>query len=154
MNGRTGLALTGALLIASSVALAGTGGGDKQTGPAAAAASAKTQLDTAKENVKKAREELRASRIARQRAHREEVRAKLKEIATRADAREELRTHGRRLARLHHMRALAKELGKDALVKRVDGLIAKENARFEKRVDELRHGGPATGESGKKEGAK
>jgi uncharacterized protein (DUF3084 family) len=142
MNRRSGIVLTGALLLASSVALAGVVGGGTAT--PAAVVSAKSQVDTAKENVKKAREELRATRVERRKAHREEARAKLKDVATRPDGRDELRTHGRRLARLHHMRTLAKELGKDGLVKRVDALIAKENTRFERRVDELRHGTPGT----------
>jgi len=131
------VALTGALLFASTLALAGSGSGPGGNANPGAVASARASAD-AKDTARKPHDDRRATRDARRKAHRDELRAKLKDLAGRADAKDELRTHARRLARLQHMRALAKELNKDAVIKRVDALIAKENARFDKRLDELR----------------
>jgi hypothetical protein len=95
-------------------------------------------LAAARENLVKANTKLRETRIERRKAHVEELRTKWKDIGERADAREAIRVHARREARLHRMKAVATELGKTVLVTRIDALIVKEQARFDKKMEELR----------------
>ena len=54
--------------------------------------------------------------------------------------RAELAIHARRMARLGRMRTLATEAGKEKLVQQIDKIVAKENARHEKRMETLKGG--------------
>jgi hypothetical protein len=98
-------------------------------GPAAIAAAA--------ENLKAAQQKLHDSRVDRRKNHIEEMRTKWKAAIDRADVRDAMRIHARREARLHRMKVVATELGKTDAVTRIDGLITKEQARFDKKMSEL-----------------
>jgi hypothetical protein len=77
----------------------------------------------------------RAKRDQARRQRHTELRAKLKGRAVPPSVRIELRTHARRISRLQRIRVLA---GEDAaLIVRVDGLIARENQRHERRLATL-----------------
>jgi hypothetical protein len=89
-------------------------------------------------NLRAAQDKLRETRAERRRTHAIELRAKWKDVLDRPAAREQMRIHARREARLHRMKALATELGKTKLVQTIDELIAKEQARFDKKMEEIR----------------
>ncbi|MEZ4227133.1 MAG: hypothetical protein R3B13_39710 [Polyangiaceae bacterium] len=100
------------------------------------------------EAAKEAWKKMRENRKER----REERRAKIKEkwgedALKRPAVRAELRMHGRRVARLNRIRALAKADGKDAVVTRVDKLLEKENSRHQKHMETLKSQ-PAAAASG------
>jgi hypothetical protein len=82
------------------------------------------------------RKEWRDRRRAARRAFIDKWGPLYKQPAVRA----ELELHARRLARLARMRALAVEAGKDKVVKAVDDIVEKENARFELRMTKLKGG--------------
>lgn len=88
--------------------------------------------------IKEAWKSYKEQRKARRQARRAELKEKLGDDIKRPVVKAELRLHARRSARLNRIRVLAKADGKDALVTRVDALIAKEKARHEKRVAALK----------------
>ncbi len=96
------------------------------------------KLAAARENLVKAHAKLHDTRVERRKVHVDELKSKWKDIGDRADVREAIRVHARREARLHRMKAVATELGKTVLVGRIDALIAKEQTRFEKKMEESR----------------
>lgn len=72
--------------------------------------------------------------------------AKLKErwgtVLENAAAREEIRVHARRIARLERMKDLAQASGDTETVTAVDKLIADENARHDARMNAIKTEGP------------
>lgn len=102
----------------------------KDGGGAAAVASAA-------ENLKAAQQKLRDTRVDRRKNNVEELRTKWKGAIDRQDVREAMRLHARRQARLHRMKTVATELGRTDAMTRIDGLITKEQTRFEKKMSEL-----------------
>ncbi len=93
----------------------------------------------AKDALKARWKKLRETRKER----RQERRAKIKEkwgedVLKRPAVRAELKIHARRVARLNRIRALAKADGKDAVVERVDKILAKENSRHDKHMETLK----------------
>lgn len=97
-----------------------------------AAKDAKGNLDEARKKLKESREERRSSTKAALKAKWGED--LLKKPAVRA----ELRLHGMRLAKLHHMKRLADAGDKKELEQRIDKLIEKENARHQTKMDALK----------------
>lgn len=91
-----------------------------------------------RKDLKEAREKLKASREERRLVARKALEAKLGDLWGKPAVRAELRIHARRLARLHQIERVAKAEGKEAVVKRVDVALAKENARFTARMDALK----------------
>lgn len=92
----------------------------------------------AKDDLKDARKDLREARRERAKAKKAELKAKWGDLLGRPAVKQELRLHAMRMAKLHRMAKLAKEKGKDDLAKRVDALVAKENARHDKRMEQLK----------------
>ncbi len=91
-----------------------------------------------------ARVDVRKTRRARRQKRRAELRAKWGDALLRHPAvRAELKVHAWRLARLHRIRQLATgaDAGKPDVVARVDALIAKEQARHDKRMATLQSKG-------------
>jgi hypothetical protein len=97
----------------------------------------------AREEGKDAREERRDDR-KEWREHRRTARRafldKWGPIHKQPAVRTQLELHARRLARLTRMRALASEASKAELVKKLDALLAKENALHDKRMEQLKGG--------------
>jgi hypothetical protein len=61
-----------------------------------------------------------------------------KQFLVRREVRMELNTHAWRIARLRRMRTLVDEQKKPKVVERIDALIKKENARHDRRMEQLR----------------
>jgi hypothetical protein len=92
----------------------------------------------ARPEEKSARERLKRPKEDRRREHRDRIRQKWGDEVVRTPAlRNELRVHAWRLARLTRVRALAEGENKTELIARVDSLLAKEEARHERRMAEL-----------------
>jgi hypothetical protein len=92
----------------------------------------------ARDDLKEARQKLKDTREERRKEKRAELKTKFGDILGKPAVKAELRLHAMRLAKLHRMERLAKAKGKDELDKRVDALIAKENARHDKRMADLK----------------
>jgi hypothetical protein len=80
------------------------------------------------------------SRMERRDDRRKNFEKKWGDFARGKPAITEFRLHGWRMAKLRRMRLLADELGKDALVAKVDKLIEKEEARHDKALEKLKEG--------------
>lgn len=91
------------------------------------------EIAEGRKDVAEARKELRKTR-------RKEVREKWGEVVKKPEAKEELKVHGRRMARLTRARAVAEELGKKELVARIDKLIEKEKTRHQGAMDKVKGG--------------
>lgn len=96
-----------------------------------------------KKDVKEAEKDVKEARKKRRDDHLAEVRAKWGDLAKTPAAKEEMRVHARRMARLHRVEQLAKDAKKDALVKRANAAQEKEKARHEKKMGELKAAGGA-----------
>ncbi len=103
-----------------------------------------------REDRKDARKDRREARHDRRKARRERRRnarkafiAKWGRIHKRPAVNAELRLHAWRMARLDRLRTLAVEEDKEDVVKRIDDLKAKEQARHEKRMGNLKKAAPA-----------
>jgi len=90
--------------------------------------------------AKEAREDLRKARKAARFA---EMQKKYGSALGTPAVKDEMKTHAKRMARLHRIETLAKNEKKDAIVKRTDAAIEKEKARHDKRMDQLKSGGDA-----------
>jgi len=97
----------------------------------------------ARQDRRENRQDRRKARRMRRRAARKAFLAKWGHIHKRPAVRAELRLHAWRMARLDRLRALAVEEGKDDVVKRIDELKAKEQARHEARMNKLKSAAPA-----------
>ena len=86
----------------------------------------------------RAMERLKRPREARRGEHQDQIRQKWGGEAVRNPAlRNELRAHAWRLARLTRLQSLAEAENNDAVIARIEALLAKENARHERRMAEL-----------------
>jgi hypothetical protein len=92
----------------------------------------------AREKLKESREKLKESREERRKAKRAELKAKYGDILDKPAVRAELRVHAQRMARLHRLERIANAKGKEDAEKRVQALVAKENARHDKHMEELK----------------
>ena len=100
---------------------------------------ARGSVGDAKEAVKEQWKKMRETRKERREERRTEIKEKWGEDALKRPAvRAELRMHSRRVARLNRIRSLAKAEGKDAVVERVDKILAKENSRHDKHMETLK----------------
>jgi hypothetical protein len=97
----------------------------------------------ARKDRKGVRHDRRKARRMRRRAARKAFLAKWGHIHKRPAVNAELRLHAWRVARMDRLRALAVEEGKDDVVKRIDELKAKEQARHENRMNNLKKAAPA-----------
>jgi hypothetical protein len=102
----------------------------------------------------RAMERLKRSRDERRGEDQDQIQKKWGGEQVRTPAiRNELRVHAWRLARLTRVQSLAEMDNKADVVDRVDGLLAKENARHERRMAELgakaKDGGPGAAASAK-----
>jgi hypothetical protein len=99
----------------------------------------------ARKKLEESREKLKESRTERRKAKLAELKAKYGDIVDKPAVRAELRLHAMRMAKLHRLERIATAQGKDDAAKRVQALVTKENARHDKRMDELKaHGGEDT----------
>jgi hypothetical protein len=99
--------------------------------------------EEAREEGKEAREERRDDRREWREHRRTARRAFLDQwgpIHKQPAVRAQLELHARRMARLARMRALASEASKAEVVKKLDDMIAKENAQHDKRMERLKGG--------------
>jgi hypothetical protein len=100
---------------------------------------------------------LKESRGERRRQHRADLKERWGDGLAQPAAREELRHHERRMARLERMLLLAQTeragAAKDKLVARIEKLIAHENGRHERKMEQLQAqvGKAPPGAEGKKE---
>jgi hypothetical protein len=91
----------------------------------------------AREDRREIREDRKDARKARQR----ELKEKWGTTINMPAAKEELKTHGRRVARLQRARAVANKLGKKELAARIDKLLEKEKSRHQASMDKIKEGG-------------
>jgi hypothetical protein len=81
-------------------------------------------------------------KLAARKAHARVTRLALKhrwgETLRLKEAQDELRSHARRMARLHRIAALARELGKDEIAARASSAISKEQQRHQQQMEQLR----------------
>jgi hypothetical protein len=84
---------------------------------------------------------LKESRGERRRQHRADLKERWGDGLAQPAAREELRHHERRMARLERMQLLAQTeragAAKDKLVPRIEKLISRENARHQRKMEQL-----------------
>ncbi|MBW2455600.1 MAG: hypothetical protein JRI68_13865 [Deltaproteobacteria bacterium] len=97
----------------------------------------------ARKDRREGRQDRRKARRMRRRAARKAFLAKWGHIHKRPAVKAELRLHAWRMARLDRLRSLAVEESKDDVVKRIDELKAKEQARHDKRMGNLKKAAPA-----------
>lgn len=96
------------------------------------------------------------TRKDRRHAHSEALKQKWGEALGRPDVREAIKVHEWRMARLDRMRTLidaSDRPNKDKLLAKIDKLIEKENARFDKKMDKIKTA-PAPGSSAAEPAAK
>lgn len=82
--------------------------------------------------------EWRAKWPERRQTLRMQIREKWAGVIARTSARAELRTHARRMARLHRIQVLARAHDKPKVAQRAEKVRAKENARHDKKMAEIR----------------
>jgi chromosome segregation ATPase len=102
------------------------------------------EVSDEKRDLKDALAKLRETRADRQKADRQAIRDKYGDIVQQPAAKEELRTHASRIARLNQIKRLADDEKKTKISARADKLIERENKRHEKQMDALKAGKPTT----------
>lgn len=102
----------------------------------------KKELREDRKETREDRKEWREDRRERRNTHLKELKAKWGDALKKPAAKEELRTHARRMARLAHARKVAEEAGKKELVARIDKLLEKEKTRHQNAMDKLKGGTP------------
>lgn len=101
------------------------------------------ELAEDRKEAREDRKEVREDRKELRRSHRKELREKWGEaVVKKPGAKEELKVHGRRMARLARARHIANELGKKELVERIDKLIAKEKGRHQAAMEKVKEAKP------------
>lgn len=100
------------------------------------------ELAEDRKEIREDRREIREDRREARKAQQRELREKWGESIKKPAVKEELKVHGRRMARLTRARAVAEEAGKKELVARIDKLIEKEKARHQAAMDKVREGAP------------
>lgn len=103
----------------------------------------KEKLEDKKDAVKENVEERREKRKERRKDRREKLKERWGDLLEKGPVKAELARHGRRVARLTRMLALAEEAKKDDAVKRIKELMDKENARHDGRMAKLKEKGGA-----------
>lgn len=105
--------------------------------------AAKKRWEEKKDEVKAARKEWRDKRPERRKKRREFIKKNWGKLIGHPAARQELRLHARRMARLNRAKFVAEQVEDAEAVKKADELIAKEKARHQARMAELKekHGG-------------
>lgn len=88
------------------------------------------------------RKELREDRQEKRKAHRRELREKWGDAIKKPAAKDELKVHAVRMARLTRARAVADENGKKELVARIDKLIEKEKTRHQAAMEKIKEAKP------------
>jgi hypothetical protein len=91
-----------------------------------------------REDQKAKLEELRKTRQDRRKDRVKEIRDKWGDAANKPNARAEIRTHARRMARLNHAKTLATSAGKAEIIARIDKLIERENTRHQAAMERLK----------------
>ncbi len=99
---------------------------------------AKKDAKEALKDLREARQKLRDTRKERREEMLKSAKDKWGDLVKKPKVREELKVHARRMARLNHMEALAKENNKTEALERIQKLRDKENARHEKRMEALK----------------
>lgn len=94
-----------------------------------------------KDDIKDAAGERREKRQERRKERRDKLKEKWGDLVSKAPVKVELAKHGRRVARLERMLAVAEEEKKDDAVKRIKELLEKENARHTKKMEKLKEKG-------------
>lgn len=102
----------------------------------------KEHKEDIKDEWKEKRKAWREKREDRRKEWREEAKKKWGDLVDKAPVREELRVHGRRMARLERVRFLAEASGKKDLLERADKAIEREKARHEARMAALKTEAP------------
>ena len=100
----------------------------------------KKELAEDKKELREDRKEMRADRQELRKTHRRELKEKWGETVKKPAAKEELKVHGRRMARLARARAVAQELNKTELMARIDKLMEKEKARHQAAMEKVKEG--------------
>lgn len=104
-----------------------------------AARDAGADARAARRDLNQARKELEASRDDRRKAAKTALKAKWgDELLEKPAVRAELRLHAQRMAKLNHMKRVAESSDKDELAERVEKLKAKEEARHDARMADLK----------------
>lgn len=137
------LALAACALAITSTAVVSTSHANDRRDPKAAREKVREERKELRDAIragdagaaKEAREELRH---ARKRARIAEMQKKFGDALNTPAVNDEMKTHAKRMARLHRIEHLAKNEKKDAIVKRTGDAIEKEKARHEKRMDQLK----------------
>jgi hypothetical protein len=93
----------------------------------------------ASKTFEEARDRLRKSRDERRAEERRNARAKWGDLLARADVRDELRLHDRRVAYLDYIEQLANDLDRKADADRAKKARDQENDRFDKRMDAIKN---------------
>lgn len=93
-----------------------------------------------RKDLAEGRKEIREDRKEHRKARRKEIREKWGETVKKPAAKEELKVHSRRMARLVRARAVAMEHGKKELVARIDKLMEKEKTRHQAAMEKLKEG--------------
>jgi len=91
-----------------------------------------------RKDLKEALAKLRETRAERRKQRREAIKQKYGDLTQKPEIRSELKTHAWRIARLNQIKRLADDQDKSKVEDRTDKLIEKENARHDKRMDELK----------------
>ncbi len=91
-----------------------------------------------KDDWKEKRKAWREKREERRKEARDEAKKKWGDLVEKPAAREELRVHARRMARLDRIRFLAEASGKTDIVTRTDKAIERENTRHDARMAALK----------------
>jgi hypothetical protein len=142
LEGKAGAAATGTGGKSSTggTSSGGTAGkaADKTKGGAAGKAEEKTTVLTRKASEIQA--ELDRTRDERRKATIERLRTRWGVLLDDAIAREELKKHAERVARLARIRALAEEKKKLSLIENVDALVTQEELRHGNAMNALRSG--------------
>jgi hypothetical protein len=110
-----------------------------------------------KEQLKKELEALRATRDERRKQHQSALKERWGQRLATPAALQELQHHERRMAQLNRMALLAeterKDQAKEKLVQRIEKLTQKENARHERKMNQLQSGARVTRPASMSEGA-
>lgn len=108
----------------------------KRSGDPDAVASAKKELSQAEQDLK-------AEKRKQRREHLAAARAKWGDTLKKAGVKQEMNLHAKRIARLKRVETLALVGKKEAIAKRAKAAIDKENARHDKKMQELKAQAPA-----------
>ena len=99
------------------------------------------RLKARHQKLKERHAELRKTWKKRRRAARRKILQKYPNIRKKPKAVTEMKVHARRMARLKRARAIAEAEERDDLVKKIDSLITKEQARHQRKIDAHTKGG-------------